>query len=174
MKKKLKFIVGIVLVLLVAFFIVGKISNARNQSRANKELDSLASYAQQYLGQDFKINDSERSITCWQAEQGPFDNGNKWCGGKIRISSEFTEANKKQVAESYKTIYNQLLESGWVQYWSNPRNITPNDNPEVYYVDVSLRDGVVCNSRISNANEGNFKLTSNTFFATMDCSWRAS
>jgi hypothetical protein len=172
MKKKLLIIVGIVAIVFIGFFIAGKINNARNQSRSNKELDALVGYAQQYLGQDVEVDTSERTVTCWRAEQGPSDNGNQWCGAKLKISSIFTSENKKQISVGYKTIYNKLIEKGWKQYWSHPQNITPNDNPEAYYVDVSLRDGVVCNSRISNANKGNFKFSSNVFFATMDCSWR--
>lgn len=152
---------------------IQKRDNRLKESTINQKLNGLQTYASKYLGSNFKVDNSERGITCWRAEQGLFDDGNKWCGAKTRIDTSINESNRQQVHESYKSIYNELVNDKWVQYWSYPPDITPNDNPPVYYVDLAYRENVVCNSKISNSDEKKASQIATTFSATMDCSWRA-
>lgn len=177
-KRKITFIIIGIVVLGVPVYVflsnqMQKRDNTRKEAKINQQLDSLSTYASKYLGSNFEADNSERGITCWQAEQGTFDNGNRWCGAKIEIRTPINDQNQQQVYESYKSIYNDLIADKWVQYWSYPKNITPNDNPPVYYVDITYREGVVCNSRVSNSDQKKASQIAPTFSATMDCSWRA-
>ncbi|HEX5797472.1 MAG TPA: hypothetical protein VFX86_03715 [Candidatus Saccharimonadales bacterium] len=170
-------IIGIVVLSIPVYVFLSnqlqKRDNTRKEVIINQQLDSLSTYASKYLGSNFEVDNTERELTCWRAEQGPFDDGNKWCGAKVKVSTSLNDNNKQQVHESYKSIYNDLIANKWVQYWSYPQNITPNDNPPVYYVDITYREGVVCNSRISNSDERKASQMATTLSATMDCSWRA-
>lgn len=176
-KRKIIIIIGILLLSIPTYVFLSnqkqRRDNVQKEALINGQLDSLSTYADQYLGSNYEIDTSERDISCWRAEQGPFDDGNKWCGAKIEIHTPLSDNDRQQVFESYKSIYNGLIADKWVQYWSYPKNITPNDNPSVYYVDLAYREGVVCNSRISNSDQKNASQMATTFSATMDCSWRA-